>query len=193
MTKLVLIRHANPKMIPDVNSHYWELSDKGQSNCTPLAEKLRAYDIQRIIASEEPKATETGQLVAKHLNLPFTTAANLYEQERYTTGWFDSVEARTVAVRKLFEQPDEVVFGEESGIQAYNRFANTIRELQKQYPDETLGIATHGTVMALFLERQAEVDAIEFWQTMGIPMFVVLNSTEAEKYTVEIIVRDVHS
>lgn len=190
---LILIRHSNPKQIPDINSHYWDLSEKGRANCQPLAEKLRPYNLQRVITSDEPKAMLTGQLVAKHLNLPVDTAPDLHEQKRDTVGWFDSPEERATAVRKLFEQPDAVVFGEESGTAAYQRFAHAIDSLQSKYPHENLGVATHGTVMALFLERRAEVDAIDFWQQMGIPMFVVLEPTENGGFEVISIVRDVHA
>ncbi len=193
MPRLILIRHSNPNQIHDVNSHYWELSEKGRANCQPLAEKLRPHDIQRMITSDEPKAMQTGQLVAEYLDIPVETAPDLYEQKRYTVGWFNSIEERTAAVRKLFEQPDEVVFGEESGIDAYQRFAQAIDSIHSQYPDENLGIATHGTVMALFLERRAGVNAIEFWQQMGIPMFVVLEPTENGNFEVISIVRDVHA
>ena len=33
---------------------------------------------------------------------------------------------------------------------------------------------THGTVMALFLEKVTGVEPVEFWQTLGMPAYVVL-------------------
>lgn len=187
MKKLILVRHSNPVMEKEVSSHTWILSDKGKANCKPLAEKLRPYGVDIVITSNEPKTRETGWLVAEILDVPVKAVDGLEEQMRHTVGWFDSVEARNSAVRKLFEVQDEVVFGEESAVDAYERFARAINLLENDYPDKVVTVVTHGTVMALFLERHSDVDPIEFWQKMGLPMYVVLDSD----YAVEAIVTDV--
>jgi hypothetical protein len=43
---------------------------------------------------------------------------------------------------------------------------------------------THGTVMALYLERRAGIEAIPFWKNMGIPMAVVLESIGDGNYQI---------
>ena len=190
MTYLILARHSVPDYRPDINSHDWPLSQAGVMLCKPLAEMIRSYQPQRVIASLEPKATQTGQQIAKHLDIPFETAPGLEEQTRRTERWYDDLQERTRDVLKIFAEPDHVVYGEESGTAAYERFAAAIDEVRGQYPDETLAIVAHGTVMALFLERQAQVDGPAFWQAMGCPMFVVLSPADGG-YTVVAIEHDV--
>ena len=191
MSKLIFMRHAMPAF-HSTDAHTWHLADEGRAACAPMAHKLAPYNLTHIITSDEPKAIETGQLVADVLQVPCTTAPDLHEQLRHTSPWFDNEADRTAAILKLFTHPDELVYGEETGNAAYARFAAAVDAVLAQYPaDATLGIVTHGTVLALWLGHHADVDPITFWRNMGIPLYVVLNSVGNGHYTVETIVNDV--
>lgn len=187
MADLILIRHSKPQMMPHINSHDWVLSEKGQALSQSLANKLAPYGITRMITSVEPKARETGQLIAERLGISWEQAEGLHEQLRYTVGWMESEEERIEAIRQLFRKPSEVVFGEESANDALARFSKAIRTVRTHYPDDILGIATHGTVMALFLQAFAGLDAFEFWQSMVTPMAVILKDVTNGYSVVQVI------
>src|SRR5205809_6890676 len=80
--KLVLIKHASPLVIPGTAPEEWKLSDKGKESCGPLAEALREHAPAVIVASEEPKAEQTAQLVGERLGIPVETAPGLHEHDR---------------------------------------------------------------------------------------------------------------
>jgi broad specificity phosphatase PhoE len=178
MTLLILIRHSIPDYQPEINSHDWALSQVGVMLCKRMADMIRSYEPTRVFASVEPKATQTGQLIAEHLALPFETVEGLQEQSRRTERWYDDLRERQNDIMKIFAEPESIVYGEESGVAAYKRFANAINDLRSRYSDETMAVVTHGTVMALFLEREANLNGPDFWMVMGCPMFVVLSPAE---------------
>jgi len=80
--ELVLVRHSLPEMVASVPASQWQLSDEGCRRCEPLAQWLAAYDLAAVITSTEPRAVETGQIVAEALRLPLETAPGLHERER---------------------------------------------------------------------------------------------------------------
>src|SRR5207253_386486 len=73
MRKLILVKHAAPHVMPGVPPEKWRLSDKGKSSCATLAEAIRPDAPAVIVASEEPKAAETAELLAAALSVPFET------------------------------------------------------------------------------------------------------------------------
>ncbi|MGD8792007.1 MAG: histidine phosphatase family protein, partial [Anaerolineae bacterium] len=128
-----------------------------------------------IVASQEPKAAETGRIVAGILGLPFETAPDLHEHEREHEPFFASQETFRRQVVRLLEQPEAPIFGQETGDEARRRFAAALEAVLAAHPQGNLAIVTHGTVMALFLARAAGLDAVFFWQRLGLPAFAVLS------------------
>jgi broad specificity phosphatase PhoE len=173
--KLVLIRHSLPNFVLDVPASQWRLSEEGRRRCEKLAERLAAYDLAAVVASEEPKAFETGQIVADILNIPFQAAPGLHEHERPIVRSMGDREEFRALVASLFEHPDELVFGYETADEAHARFAHAVTDALKQHPSGNLAIATHGTVMTLFIARANNLDPIPFWRNLGLPAFAVLS------------------
>ncbi len=170
--RLILIRHSQSQPDPNHPASQWGLTEVGRRRCAALADRLAAYAPARIITSGEPKAAETGALAAARLALPHT--AGLHEHLREHTGWLaPGVFERTVAA--LFEQPTELVWGEETAAQARARFEAAVQGLLACHPGETLAIVTHGTVMTLFIARHAGIAPVPFWQRLGMPAFAVLS------------------
>src|SRR5687767_3511724 len=82
MRKLVLIKHAPPQVVPGTPSEQWTLSDAGRAACGPLAERVRPHRPAAIVASVEPKARETAEIVGAALAVPVSTADDLHEHDR---------------------------------------------------------------------------------------------------------------
>src|SRR5205823_2550130 len=79
VARLILIRHARPVVEPDVPSSRWHLSDEGRADCRPLAARLTPLGASWVFASVEPKAWETGAIVAQRLEVPCSAVAGLHE------------------------------------------------------------------------------------------------------------------
>jgi broad specificity phosphatase PhoE len=79
MPNLVFIRHSQSQPDPEIPARSWRLTEEGRQRCEPLAALLIPYNLDTIITSTEPKAIETGQLVAQKLGIPYQLADNIHE------------------------------------------------------------------------------------------------------------------
>jgi broad specificity phosphatase PhoE len=172
--ELILIRHSLPEIVPDVPACQWALSKEGRLRCRWLAKRLAEYDPGVIVTSLEPKAIETGQIVASLLNKPLETAEGLHEHER-RRGDFGTQRQFEARVATLFEQPGERVMGEETATQAQGRFVQAVNHAIARHPRGNVAIVAHGTVIALFAAQAAGVEPFFFWKRLGLPAFVVFS------------------
>ena len=167
---LILVRHSAVVQDPATPSSEWRLSEHGRSLATRLAPKLLPFTPTRVITSEEPKAAETGQLIAVALGLPWHTAPGLHEHERPYVPYFATVEEFESAVARFFARPDELVFGSETANQALARMETAVAAQRAAYPADTLILVTHGTVLTLLLCRHnPQLDPFTFWRSLTLP------------------------
>lgn len=179
MTHLILIRHANPAIDENKPAHEWPLSDVGRERTRWMAEHLRSIGPDVVVASEEMKAAETGLIVAETLGIPFETAPGLHEHVRPKANWLgrEQFEAQVAA---LFNRPHELVMGSETADEAHARFADAVHTALDQHPGKTVAIATHGTVMTLYISRLTGIEPVEFWKAIGMPAFTVVDMVKRE-------------
>jgi len=173
---LILVKHAMPQVDVETPAHEWRLHPEGIAAASVLAERLTGarYTPERIVASLEPKATQTGSIIAERLHLPFATVDGLHEHDRRAAGFLERkvFEAR---MRDLFAHPDSVVFGSESASAALTRFTAAVdRAISEDTGDGDVVIVTHGTVMSLFVATRSHVDATALWTTLGLPSYIAL-------------------
>jgi broad specificity phosphatase PhoE len=149
---------------------------------------LAALHPDIVITSIEPKAIETGQMVAHLLNKPVEISEGLHEHCRANVpfGGIDQFEA---AVARFFAQPGDLVFGTETADEAYQRFSRAVNTVSVTHPAKTPAIVTHGTVLALFVSRVAGLRPFPFWQRLGLPAFAVLS---VPAFCLEIVVEGVN-
>jgi len=171
--RLVLVKHSLPDIDPAVPAPEWRLGEEGRRRCEPLARRLASYRPGVVVASEEPKAAETGEIVARRLDVPFATAPGLHEHERRGVGFLETA-AFEAAVERIFARPDDLVFGEETARQAHDRFAAAIGRVLTDHPSGDVVVVAHGTVISLFVARHAAVAPFDLWRRLGLPSFVVL-------------------
>ncbi len=176
---LVLVRHSAVQINQDLSSHEWTLSPEGRARCWPLAKSLSPYNISRFISSEEPKATETTQLMSGFLNVPQRIAPGLQEHNRTGAPYFKSNPAFREAIEELFTHPDKLVFGQETAVQALTRFKQAVyREIERRpiKSNANPAIVTHGTVLTLFVcHHNPTIDPMTFWNSLEMPCAVILN------------------
>jgi broad specificity phosphatase PhoE len=177
MRKLIFIRHSAVAKDPNISPHDWPLSKDGRSRTHALLPRLTPYQPTRFITSHEPKAMETGQILADALGKPCTIAPGLQEHDRVGTPYYANQTEFENIISRLFIHPTELVFGNETADQARTRFTQTIHTLLAQHPPtDTLAIVTHGTVLTLFLaHHNPHLDPIPFWHSLQLPDLVVVS------------------
>ncbi len=171
--RLILVRHSLPQIRPDAPARSWPLCDEGRRRCAPLAHRLAEYAPAAIVASVEPKAAETAQIVATALGLPHETQEGLHEHERDNAGFLEAGAFEGV-IRGLFARPDDLVFGRETARQAETRFTRAVQRVHDQHGEGSVAVVAHGTVIALFVAFHAGVEPFALCQALGSPSFVVL-------------------
>lgn len=162
-----------PVVDPDMPAHEWHLGATGIAGAKAVAERLDRYSPSKVVASLEPKATETGAIIAERLSVPFATIEGLHEHDRRTAGFLGAEEFAS-RMRDLFARPDSVAFGTESASAALMRFRTAVDRVV----DETTGdvvIVSHGTVIALFVGARTHVNAADLWAKLGLPSYVTLD------------------
>ena len=175
MPNLILVKHASPEVVAELPAEQWRLSEQGRSSCPRLAEALRPYEPAVVVSSAEPKASETGELLARALSIPFHTAPNLHEHDRSNVPHLRSGEFISL-MEVLFRRPEQLVLGRETAAGALKRFANALDDVLERHggEDKTVAVVSHGTVIALFLARHGAGAGFDLWRKMKLPSFAVL-------------------
>lgn len=172
MRQLILVRHAAPAREYAVPAREWPLSPAGRADAERLAHALVPYAPAVIVASDEPKAQETAQPLADRLGLTVHVSAGLREHERRSVGYLGA-EAFQAAVARFFAEPDALVFGEETAQQALARFSAAVDEALARFPDGSVALFAHGTVLSLFVAAHSDVGPMTFWRDLGLPAWVI--------------------
>ncbi len=174
---LILVKHAPPQVDPNRPTHDWVLSDDGRAKAKLLAERLRPHAPTRVVTSTEPKAIETGEIVARLLGIPIDQADGLEEYDRSNVPVMRTSEFIS-AVAQFFKERDRLVLGRETAAATLARFHHAIDDVIDAHPDETVAVVTHGTVLALYAAALLDEDPYRLWRQLGHPSFVVLDRDE---------------
>ncbi len=174
MKHLILVKHSLPEIVKELPAREWILSEEGKRRARILADKLRHYQPDIIISSSEPKAIQTAEVVANAMQLEMQIADNLHEHERNNSA-FLSQEAFTTNVREFLNQPDELIFGNETANQALDRFRRAVGLVRNNYGDRTIVIVAHGSVITLFVSHLTGLPEFSLWKELGLPSYMVLD------------------
>ncbi len=175
MRKLILIKHSVPEIVPALPASQWRLSPDGRLRCRRLARRLSVHDPGVIVASLEPKAVETGRIVADCLGRPLETAPDLHEHDRRDVKFLQDRKEFQRLVARLFQDPGKLVLGSETADQAHERFSGAVASLVERFPGCNLAVISHGTVITLFVSRAVGAEPMPFWKRLDLPAFVVLS------------------
>ncbi len=175
MHRLILVRHAAPRVQPDIPARDWPLSAEGRIQAERLAARLTTLCAPTVVySSPERKAFETAGLIACALGLKVERASDLREHDRTGAGYLDA-DAFAAAIARFFACPEELVFGRETATQAGARFAAAVRELGARTPNRDILLVTHGTVLTLYAATVAGGAPLPFWRGLGMPAAVVFS------------------
>lgn len=174
MNWLILIKHSLPVMDTSVPAAQWQLSDEGRQRCALLVRAITSYAPGQVVCSCEPKARETGKLVAAQLRIPWQVAENLHEHERPQAGLLSQQDFHN-KIEEFFKHPDQLLFGAETAHQAQSRFCRALDGLLAEYQEQNLAVVAHGTVISLFMAHATGMAAFPLWRRLGLPAAVVLS------------------
>ncbi len=173
MTTLLLIKHSQPEIRPELPASHWQLSPEGRTRCGPLAQAAARFAPELVFTSREPKASETARLLAASLSLPCQEAEGLHEHLRPDPAWRSAADFNA-QVANLFARPGELVLGAETADQAHARFSATVSALLQAHPGQNMAVVAHGTVITLFVTQALGLETFPFWQRLGLPALVAL-------------------
>lgn len=169
----LLVRHARPRIDPAVPSADWTLSEAGEAAAERLAQRLSGFAPTAALASPEPKAFRTAELVCGRLGLSPRLHPDLAETRRRTVG-FLSAEAVEAGVAAFFANPGRLVFGEETADAAFERFSAALESARTG--DGPLLVVSHGTIISLYVSRVSGADPMDIWRSLTLPHALALGA-----------------
>lgn len=179
MHRLYLVRHAKPIFDRAKPPSRWELDPTGAGRLNRLASLPCFAEAYRIVSSSETKADQTAQAIAAIHGLP---AVEQYEAlgELYKATLVDNHEQ---VMTELFLNPDQPVLeGWESAAGALARFRAAVDQLLLDAAGRDLVIASHGTVLSLYLawlNGQPTVNPAD-WKAIGMPDLAVVDTASMQ-------------
>lgn len=171
---LILVRHGRPAIDPDTPPPTWPLCEEGRESCARIVERVTALKPTAVVASPEPKALQTAQILAAPLGLAVETDAGLHEHKRQHASFGTEAEFRD-SIAQVFAEPHQATMGGESAREAYERIAGTLA----RHKGAPLLAVTHGTVLSLYLAEKLGVDAHDLWRSLQMPDVFVLDAEGA--------------
>lgn len=152
-TRLILIRHTEPDEHAGgrcYGSLDVPLSESGRAHADRLARRLADQDVSIVLSSPRARARDTAAPIAHHHRLPVMRTDALRELD------FGDLEGRTyqdieTSMPDLWSQwmtrPTEVKFpGGESYGDLRARACQTIDDIRRSRPDQTIIVVAHGGV-----------------------------------------------
>ena len=179
-TQIYFIRHAQSHPTSKLTHQHWPLSDLGRNQATRLATILESVQLDHVICSPFIRCRDTvGPLVSQR-KLPFSIHEDLRErcvvENLVTRDEFDHIWIRS------WEDFHFKMPGTESSHEAKTRFVAAMDEIVETHPGKTIGVSTHGNVLALFLHHIDEMNHRETAETIRNPDIIKITHKDF-KYT----------
>lgn len=149
MTFGLYITHPQVRIDPDVPVPQWGLSEIGRARAELAAQSTWATRLGRIISSDEVKAIETAEILARAANITIEIAIGTHENDRSATGFLPPPGFEKAA-DWFFAHPNESFRGWERAVDAQTRIVSTVtRILVDHDPDVPIAFVGHGGVGTL--------------------------------------------
>ena len=136
-----------------------------------MARELSIHKPDALFSSTEPKAVETGEIIARVLGIRNQVVPDLHEHAgRRAEDWVPGSEFRD-RLSRFFRNPSKLVFGTETANDAHDRFARAIDAIAANVSSGCAVVVSHGTVISLFTARAGGLDSFEVWGHLTCPGF----------------------
>lgn len=169
---LILVKHGQPAIVPEVPRSQWSLSDEGRVSAATLAGKLARFEPRALFASPEIKAHDTAQAMGDVLGLAVRTDEDLAEHRADHNPFVSAAEIEALIERAL-RDPDHLIMGEETGAAARQRFAAAMERVAAA-GEGTKVVVAHGRVISLWLSAELQLDPVPFWRRLAFTSAAVV-------------------
>lgn len=158
--RLIVVRHAQPVVNPDIPQESWVLTDAGSRAARRLARNLEEVP-EAVVSSPERRAVETAEPITTRFGLVLTVDERLREADRL---WIDgdySALARRWLSGELLEgwEPLDTVAG---------RWDMAIRGVTSR-SHGTVVIVGHGLAMTAWAVHRFDIEPVAFWTALDFP------------------------
>lgn len=160
MTRLVLIRHAQPLVTDGASADQWALTERGRGDAVVLGRRLGHRFTSEVYTSPERKARETAALAFP------SAAAQVREQLREVKGpWYAKPDEFADAVANYLRG---------DGVEGWERRDEVIARLAwlkaDPAPSERIVVVGHGVLLTTWLHHQIGLeDPFWFWSNLSLP------------------------
>ena len=171
--KIVLVRHVQTNVEPEVNSTLWTLSDDGRQAAAELAENAIFNGSEAIYSSLQPKAIETAEILGTALQVPVLQEEGLAELSSVTRGFIGDYAG---TVHRLYAGEIQNINGGDTLKQATDQFSQAVGIIAtKHVGAEKIVIVSHANVLSLFTAQYCDQAAIDLHNTIAMPDVAVLD------------------
>jgi broad specificity phosphatase PhoE len=161
VTRLVLVRHAEPLKAGDSPGDEWPLTEKGRTDASVLGTNLAGRSSGTIVwTSPERRARETAEQA-----FPLVVANVRDQLSEVSKQWYASADEVTNATTKYLK--GEVVEGWEPREDVISRIA----QLKSDFgAPESLVLVSHGVFFTTWLDQEIGLDdPFSFWSDLRMP------------------------
>lgn len=143
------ITHPQVAIDPDIPVPKWGLSPVGRERSERAARLPWARQLHRIISSDETKAIETAEILARASGIKIEIGEDMGENDRSATGFIPPDEFEKAA-NWFFAHPEQSFHGWERAIDAQARIVAAIDAVLADHdPDLPIAFVGHGGVGTL--------------------------------------------
>lgn len=143
------VTHPQVRIDPDVPVPRWGLSDVGRARAEAAASQAWVRRIGRIVSSDETKAVELAEILARAAGVKVEIAEGAHENDRSATGFLPPPEFEKAA-DWFFAHPDQSFHGWERAADAQARIVSVVeRTLAGHDPSVPVAFVGHGGVGTL--------------------------------------------
>jgi broad specificity phosphatase PhoE len=147
--RCIFITHPDVVISRDVPVTRWPLSERGRDRMRGALSQPWVGDVGAIWCSTEQKAIDGAAILAAHRGRPYSTAADLGENDRSATGFLPPDEFERVA-DQFFARPHESVRGWETAAAAQARIVGAVdRIVHAERRRGLIAFVSHGAVGTL--------------------------------------------
>ncbi|MFZ0248451.1 MAG: phosphoglycerate mutase family protein [Acidimicrobiales bacterium] len=161
MTRLLLVRHAEPLTTGETPGTEWPLTQQGRKDASVLGTNLTGLSSSaRVWTSPERRARETAELA-----FPLAVAHARVQLCEVKKPWYASADEVTDATHKYLK--GEVVRGWERREDVIGRIA----QLKSDFGAwETLVLVSHGVFLTIWVDQEIRLDdPFSFWTDLRMP------------------------
>jgi broad specificity phosphatase PhoE len=116
---------------------------------------------------------DTAELIAQAISAPVVLMPGLSEHARRSAAYGTKADFEK-SIRRLFDEPEKLVYGDESANATYDRFSASLDGVLRAHENKTVIAVSGGTAISLFISRRSRTEAFPLWQSLRMPTAFVI-------------------